>query len=307
MQTLRYILLFALIISFSPSLISQADLCTEKINLSLGKETQQSSTKASGNSSLAVDGILTGGDPWKGEIQHTQNEAQPWWQVDLGQVSQVSEIHLFNRTNCCQDRLRDFVILLSESAFPANASLDQLLATPSIEAIPYDGEGQPTYIFPMETKARFVRVQLRGQRSLHMAEVAVLGCIPNDNEAPITPEEPTPPVEESPTPDCQGSTNLAFGKTSQQSSTKASGDPSLAVDGILTGGDPWKGEIQHTQNQAQPWWQVDLGQVSQLSEILIYNRTNCCQERLQNFVVLLSAQAFPANASLRSTACQPGY
>ncbi|MEM6631150.1 MAG: discoidin domain-containing protein, partial [Bacteroidota bacterium] len=296
MQTLRYIVFLFITALAEPFLIAQSSPCSEPINLALGKQTQQSSTKASGHSSLAVDGKLTGGDPWNGEIQHTQKEIQPWWQVDLGQVAQLSEIQLYNRTNCCQERLRNFVVLLSEQPFPETSNLDQLLSNPSIEAVSYAGATQVQYVFTSGAQARYVRIQLRGTASLHMAEVVVTGCLPT--EAPSIPEELTPTPIPTPPTNCSNTSNLALGKPSKQSSTKASGYAELAVDGILTGGDPWKGEIQHTQNQGQPWWQVDLEQEHTLSEIILYNRTDCCQGRLRNFVVLLSAQAFPENASL---------
>ena len=113
MRTLSsFLCLLALSLSSLP-VLSQSP-CSTSINLSEGKATQQSSKKASGHSALAVDGILTGGDPWRGEIQHTQKEFQPWWQVDLGEIAQLSEITIYNRSNCCQSRLQDFVVLLSE-------------------------------------------------------------------------------------------------------------------------------------------------------------------------------------------------
>ena len=100
------------------------------------------------------------------------------------------------------------MVLLSSQAFPANASLDQLLANPGIEALSYTEGTQDRYRFLTESKARYVRVQLRGSTSLHMAEVVVNGCSTVDDseeepqeeapeeedpsDPPITPEERNP-------------------------------------------------------------------------------------------------------------------
>ena len=195
MQTLSSLLTLLLIAYSSLSLPAQMPACSDPINLSQGKPTEQSSRKASGYASLAADGILTGGNPWRGEIQHTTNQAQPWWQVDLGSVATLSEILIYNRTDCCQSRLRDFVILLSEEAFPSDNSLNELLDLPSIHTLFYQGSTQDLYRFPTELTARYVRIQLRGSNSLHMAEVQVMGC-PIES-APPTLEERFPPVETS--------------------------------------------------------------------------------------------------------------
>ena len=195
MQSLFHILSLLLISLFNSFLTAQQPSCSDPINLSRGKPTEQSSRKASGYASLAADGILTGGNPWRGEIQHTTNQAQPWWQVDLGSVATLSEILIYNRTDCCQSRLRDFVILLSEEAFPSDNSLNELLDLPFIHTLFYQGSTQDLYRFPTELTARYVRIQLRGSNSLHMAEVQVMGC-PIES-APPTLEERFPPVETS--------------------------------------------------------------------------------------------------------------
>jgi hypothetical protein len=36
------------------------------------------------------------------------------------------------------------------------------------------------------------------------------------------------------------------------------------------------------------WWQVDLGSQKKISQIIIYNRTDCCVDRLSNYQVSIS-------------------
>jgi hypothetical protein len=39
------------------------------------------------------------------------------------------------------------------------------------------------------------------------------------------------------------------------------------------------------------WWQVDLGSQKKISQIIIYNRTDCCVDRLSNYQVSISDKA----------------
>jgi hypothetical protein len=39
------------------------------------------------------------------------------------------------------------------------------------------------------------------------------------------------------------------------------------------------------------WWQVDLGSKKNIKQIIIYNRTDCCANRLSNYQVSISNKA----------------
>jgi hypothetical protein len=60
---------------------------------------------------------------------------------------------------------------------------------------------------------------------------------------------------------------------------------SRAVDGNTNG--HWRVSITHTKKQDNPYWQVDLLGIYRLEEIKIYNRKDCCKERLKNFQVII--------------------
>ena len=90
--------------------------------------------------------------------------------------------------------------------------------------------------------------------------------------------------------------HVASGGTASQSSTWA-GDParsvaSHAIDGNTNGmwqfsGDPALNSLNHTNFQFQAWWQVDLGQIINIDSIVVWNRTDAVQNRLNNFSILL--------------------
>ncbi|MDT0622964.1 PQQ-dependent sugar dehydrogenase, partial [Croceitalea vernalis] len=99
---------------------------------------------------------------------------------------------------------------------------------------------------------------------------------------------------------CQNSTNLALNKAASQSSTYGNGVAGIAVDGNTVGTSPWDADLQHTiSGQSQPWWQVDLGSQNQIEQIIIYNRTDKLQNRLNNFHIFISANPYDVNASLQ--------
>lgn len=41
----------------------------------------------------------------------------------------------------------------------------------------------------------------------------------------------------------------------------------------------------HTYESKNPWWSADLGVSRPIGLIKVYNREDCCQERLTNYVV----------------------
>ncbi len=215
------------------------------INLALGQPAAQSSTLNGGSASRAVDGNTDGN--WDhGSVSHTDLNAQAWWQVDLGAVMDVGQVVLYNRTDCCRERLSNFDVWVSTDG-----------ATWAKTPVP--GTAGDRTALPIYLPARFVRVQLRGTDYLSLTEVQVF-----------------PPA------------NLAAGKTAIQSSTLNGGDASRAVDGNLDGN--WlDGSVSHTDLNAQAGWQVDLGAVSNIGRVVLYNRTDCCSERLANFQILGSA------------------
>jgi hypothetical protein len=91
-------------------------------------------------------------------------------------------------------------------------------------------------------------------------------------------------------PDARGKLLLSENRPAFQSSTHGSGQASLAVDGN-TDGDYHHGSCTHTDaNAALPaWWQVDLDNTATIDEVRIWNRGDCCSERLRDFEVRLCA------------------
>ncbi len=98
--------------------------------------------------------------------------------------------------------------------------------------------------------------------------------------------------------------NLAYNKTTTQSSTAYSAPASRAVDGNTSGN--WNdGSVTHTSVQSQAWWEVDLGSVESIATIDVWNRTDCCGSALTNFYVFVSDVPF-TSTDLTTTINQSG-
>jgi len=78
-------------------------------NIAVGRATLQSSTDEGGNSARAVDGNMA--TDWSEEsCTHTKPEAKPWLRIDFGQARKVGKVILYNRNDCCSERLNYFKI-----------------------------------------------------------------------------------------------------------------------------------------------------------------------------------------------------
>jgi len=68
---------------------------------------------------------------------------------------------------------------------------------------------------------------------------------------------------------------LALGKPTKQSTTHLIGVSSKAVDGNKNTNYTFEG-CTHTKNSTGSWWQVDLGSVYEIRDVVITNRADCC-------------------------------
>jgi hypothetical protein len=102
-----------------------------------------------------------------------------------------------------------------------------------------------------------------------------------------------------------GNPDLALGKPATQSSEAFGGSASRAVDGD-TNGMFNNNSVTHTDLNAHPWWQTDLGTSSPISSINVWNRTDCCSNRLDNSWVFVSNTPFDTSLTPAQQAARPG-
>jgi hypothetical protein len=236
----------------------------ELVNLALAGTASQSTIGYGGDPARAIDGD-TNGDYGAGSVTHTADgDPAPYWELDLGAVLPLARIVLWNRSDCCSSRLTRFRISVYTDAEAEDYSEDFFA----------DGIGFPPpeagfeVELPPETAARFVRIERlgpseAGELYLSLAEVQVFGLAGGGPAG--------------------GPENLARGKVATQSTTAFGGFASRAVDGN-TDGVYSNNSVSHTHpSDANPFWQVDLGETRTLARVVLWNRTDCCAQRLSNF------------------------
>jgi hypothetical protein len=82
--------------------------------------------------------------------------------------------------------------------------------------------------------------------------------------------------------------NLAYGKTASAAEPGYGSTAAEAVDGNIDG-NFHDGSVTDTAgNSAEDYWEVDLGAVGTIETVNLFNRTDCCATRLNNFYVLVS-------------------
>ena len=89
-----------------------------------------------------------------------------------------------------------------------------------------------------------------------------------------------------------------------QSSTTRGGLPAFAVDGNTnTNYFDRAGDAQCTQTspQTNPWWRVDFERLVNVKRVRVYNRADCCSDRLQGFNVYVGNN--PDDAVIKNAAC----
>ena len=140
-------------------------------NVAQGKTATQSSTVFGAVASRAVDGNTFG--RWSGRsVTHTALDGvDPWWQVDLGGLYDISEIKIFKRSDCCLQVFDNFRILYSDR--PIDSSAKEYVGLQRATNATFHSFKKSA------KKVRYVRITLKGKTPLYMAEVQVFGVPAN--------------------------------------------------------------------------------------------------------------------------------
>jgi hypothetical protein len=140
----------------------------------------------------AVDGQIRGRFSF-----HTGQDENPYWQVDLGEVYELSRVAVYNPH--VPERTARMRLLLSDEGTTWRCAYQH-------DDTPPLGEGgRPPFVIPLDQqRARFVRIQVPGRIWLHLDQVQVMAA--------------------------DGQTNLALGKPATQSSTSQWSTRSIRID-----------------------------------------------------------------------------
>ena len=171
------------------------------VNLALHKPATQSSvyrgTGVDQGPQFGNDGILESQprDPYL--VVMTEADNPPWWQVDLQGVYTLTQLKLYNRKACCQERAKTVQVLLSTNG--SNWERAYAHDGTTFDVLTVDLTGRT---------ARYVRLQLAERVSLHFQECEVYGYA---NASP-----PIPQSAVAATPASQNVLNVSISPAQQE-------------------------------------------------------------------------------------------
>ncbi|MBL8230779.1 MAG: discoidin domain-containing protein [Bryobacterales bacterium] len=146
------------------------------INVALatnGGTAQQSSTfRPEFPASHAIDGTINGTG---NNISHTSSELNAWWQVTFNASYFITEVTIFNRTDCCPERINAFSVFLYDAG--NNVVWSQTGNSIILPATTATFTG-------INTVGNRLRVQLDGTNFLHLEEVVAMGDTAPANDIP---------------------------------------------------------------------------------------------------------------------------
>lgn len=132
----------------------------------------QSSTAYSGLATLAVDGN-TNGNFTAGSVSHTQeNTPNPWWMYNLNKLDSIVSINIWNRTDCCGERLSNFYVFLSRTPFKTDDP-KKIAEDPAVWKYFFTGKAGVKTTIKINSCGQYLRVQIPGTATLSLAEVEV--------------------------------------------------------------------------------------------------------------------------------------
>ncbi len=144
-------------------------------NVALNKATNQSSINQNGSSDKAVDGNTSGNFYQDYSISLTNWENNAWWEIDLGEVYDIQDIKIYNRTDANMDQLKNYHVFVSDVAF-----VDHDLYATKIQFEVDDyfetNQAQSPTAIAVNRSGRYVRVQLENDGFIGLAEVEVIAC-----------------------------------------------------------------------------------------------------------------------------------
>jgi hypothetical protein len=157
----------------------QAEIVRLK-NLALHAPARQSSGV---KPELAVDGN-TDGDYADGSVTHTGADPNAWLEIDLGSSQPIGSIRVWNRTDCCQQRLDNFWTFVSDAPFGDADTADVLKVRAGTWGRQNFAPKRFVEIAADKVSGRYVRVQLSGGAEpdnafLHIAELQVFPPSPD--------------------------------------------------------------------------------------------------------------------------------
>lgn len=181
----------------------------------------------------------------------------------------IHDVTVWNRGDCCGERLNEFKVTVG--------NFEDVAAQPKCgygSNTIKQGEHKTITCDP-KTKGRYVGIVLPKKGFLTLCEVRVKGGGCTDLKKPATMKR-----------------LLLKNKPTKQSSTDQGGASERAIDGNRESKYAGK-SCTHTKRENRAWWQVDLQETCSIDTVTVWNRGDCCGDRLSNFKVKVGKSDVP--------------
>ncbi len=133
--------------------------CEAVENAALAGTASMSSQFSSLVASNLNNDIFTGNS----ELAHTGGSSpNEWFEIDLGSNMQISSVVLWNRINCCSNRINNVYIMVADTPFPANTDITQSLNNSDYTHQLGDETGSDIITVNPNASGRYVRIQKSG-------------------------------------------------------------------------------------------------------------------------------------------------
>ncbi len=140
---------------------SQNCNCPNVANIALAGTPAMSSSYFSNSTALLNDGIIN-----NNSLAHTNGESpNDWVEIDLEAIQDIENVVIWNRTNCCGDRLNNVYVLVSNTPFPANTDLNASLANADFTYQMGNVANDAMITVNVGQSGRYVRLQKSGNNT----------------------------------------------------------------------------------------------------------------------------------------------
>ena len=120
--------------------LAEVQVFRDGVNVAQGKPATQIETSNDAPAARAVDGRIDGVFNG-GSVTHTPELNNAWWEVDLGDSGTIDQLTVWNRTDCCGERLDEFTLLLLDDERNTAWRMRSLPAPkPRADFLPWGGE-----------------------------------------------------------------------------------------------------------------------------------------------------------------------
>ncbi|CAH1247890.1 Hypp8047 [Branchiostoma lanceolatum] len=142
--------------------------CIDYRNLAIKRPVAQSTILNGMAAVRAVDGNKNGDAKGGGSCSHTDLAENNWWRVDLGIAQAIGNVVVYNRMDCCGDRLNGFKVHVGGST--------NVASNPLCGGVNRVSNGQETITVSCQgRKGRYVGITLAHRQYLTLCEVMVYG------------------------------------------------------------------------------------------------------------------------------------